>query len=248
MKKEGPIIGSTVVLLVAFLGGLIFFAPSCDGYEQDVVALAKSCPMAVEHLGPTIERDMWGYQPGSSSGRSGNRFVKQDVLLKGNKSSGSVEINALKHSNVWTIRTAVLHVAGKEIELTRCGVYMNYKMPSPRTFQGSVTSTEGGAPVKKGDKCSMTIQSTNDGEECRAQVDCGGKLIYGSTKDLGFNLCGYVATGQSTKALVVLDTDRRLGRSEPTLKYDERTKIAQLESEHTTGDQKWSVSLTLNPL
>jgi len=223
---------------------LVFMAPSCNGFEDDTVRLVNACPQATKVLGGTVERRKYGLQTGSSSRKrsGGNQWAKQDVLVRGPSGDGVVSVDAMYHSGVWTIRTALLHAGGEAIEVTRCGTQTPARLVGTRRFSGRVTGRTGAAPVGDADLCELSVESKNDGELCRAVITCAGKAVYGAKDTLGFNLCGYVATGASTKALVILDEDRRLGRNEPTLRYDERTRIAKLESEQAGA---WSATLTL---
>lgn len=232
-----------VVMLAALSVALVLFAPSCDGYEDQTIALANACPMATSLLGSPIARVTWGYQPGTKKGKGSSATFVQDVLVKGTQRSGTIEVNARRLDDVWTIRTALLEADGQTIELTRCGTYTSARLFEKRSMTGQVDATTGSAPVQKGEICHFAIKAEDDFVLCRATVECGAKRFYGETEKLGFNLCGYVATGPSTKALVALDTDRRRGRSEPTLHFDERTKQLQIESMQASPTPAWTVKI-----
>jgi hypothetical protein len=231
-----------LVLAVAGIVLLILFSPSRDGYEDDVLATARACPLAMDALGQPLERRMWGLQTGHASGHSQRRrFVTQDVLVRGPKAEGTITVDAYFHDSRWTVRTAVLRAGSRDIELTRCGWHTPAKLQGKRTITAHVKAATGSAPAAVGQACTMQVERTNDGEECRAVVECAGKAIYGATPQLGYHLCGLVATPQGN-ALVGIDTDRRYSRTEPTMRFDERTGEIALGSEKAPD---WSLTLAM---
>lgn len=246
--KPSPIrIVAAFAALALGVGALILFAPSCDGYEDDVIAMVRACPLAAEALGANPERRRLGIQLGSSSGRGSKRWVKQDVLVRGARAEGTVEVDAHRHQNIWTVRTAVLRAGAgsRPIELTRCGFFSPRKMQGKRMFSGIVKAASQHTSIRPGDACRIEIQRTNDGEECRATVECKGAVLYGSTPENGYNLCGFVETQDRSLALVALDMDRRLSDTEPTLRFDERTGELALATNNGGAGKPWSFTAAM---
>ena len=66
-------------------------------------------------------------------------------------------------------------------------------------------------------------------QECRLEVACGGRALYGATPALGYADC-WTVRDRGRDEVVVSDPDRGLERPEPTVELDERTGLVLVGS------------------
>jgi hypothetical protein len=246
-KKGGMLWPLYVVGVGVLIAGPALFAPSCEGFEDDAITALNACSLAAEALGGKGERVDWGFQLNSSKTKRGQqvRHSKTDVLVRGPKGDGHLDVDAVRVEGLWSLRKAELRVGGRTIEITRCGEATSATLDAPRTFTGKVKETTPSTPAPVGAPCTVQVKHEYDQVVCRAEVECGGQKLYGATPELGFHFCGYVATGRTTKALVALDRDRRRPRDESELWLDERRGRVELVSQK--GRDDWALTIELTP-
>jgi len=78
---------------------------------------------------------------------------------------------------------------GNPTELT--GVADDTSDPQPRQVRAEVTRVRGNPVVREGDRCEFLIERplrSRDAFHCRAQVVCGGRLLFGGP-DRGYFVC-----------------------------------------------------------
>lgn len=234
-----------VLGVAALVAGPALFAPSCEGFEDDALKTMNACSLAAEALGGEGKRVDWGLQLNHTKNKKGQkvRHAKTDVLVRGPKGEGRLDVDAVRVDDLWSLRAAVLHVGGRSIEITRCGEATSATLDAPRAFTGRVKEATPTTPAPVGAPCSVRIEHKYDQVVCRAEVECGGQKLYGATPELGFHFCGYVATSRTTKALVALDRDRRKPRDESELWLDERRGRVELVSRQ--GRDDWALTIEL---
>jgi hypothetical protein len=94
----------------------------------------------------------------------------------------------------------------------------------PQTFQGTVASVGGVAPVNAGQQCTVALTAESGGANlnCRVNVTCGGTVIYGGERDrqrFGFVHCEVSDLG-GRQAVVAHDVNPTDDEGDPMIDVD----------------------------
>ncbi|HUQ05308.1 MAG TPA: hypothetical protein VM261_22550 [Kofleriaceae bacterium] len=215
-------IGAAVAYVAAIIG-VGALAPDREGYEDFIMARTRRCGLAREALGEPIERVQFGWQPSTKA----NRRQASHLLVRGSKASGDVRVEAYARTRgtdprAYPIIDAIMDAPGGPIEILACSRSWKAGITAPRTWRarerGAATAT-----------CTVRVEpSPKSGfQECRLEVECGPRHLFGKTPDLGFADC-WTVRDRNRDDVVVSDPDRGLPRPEPTVELDERTGIVQI--------------------
>lgn len=203
-------------------------SPNRKGYEDIVLARARSCTLAHAALGAPIERTQLGLQSSSQVGR----VRSSTVLVHGPKGEGSIAVEAYARTRGTDPRTYPFHfmrleAGGDSIELLSCARISRPGLARPRRLVGKLASRVGAAPA--GASCTIDVGPVGAGPECRAEVRCADAVFFGATPETGFTPC-YAVGDRGRDDVVLSDFDRGVARPEPTLELDTRTGLAVLSN------------------
>jgi hypothetical protein len=215
-------VGAAVAYVVALIA-IGTLAPDREGYEDFIMARTRACGLAREALGEPIERVQFGWQPGTKA----NRRQTSHMLVRGPRARGDITIHAWVRSRgtdprAYPIIDAVMDVPGGPIEIYACSRSWKAGIAAPRTWR----ARERGAAAAT---CTVRVApSPKPGfQECRLEVECGTRHLYGTHDEVGFADC-WTVRDRGRDDLVVSDPDRGLARPEPTVELDERTGLVHI--------------------
>lgn len=238
------------ILLGAAIGSFtvyVFFSPCNKGFETDALELLRGCPAALDPLGGSFERTMFGFQSSTTKGKEsrGNKWWLEDILVHGPKADGRIDTVATRiDKSNWLMLRADLAVGGKHFDLIRCG-QVAPNVSRDRSLTMKVAEVTGAAPVTAGAACKITSKVGSNDFNCRIEIGCTAEgspasvMLYGATERLGFTLCGPIVGANGVPGLVADDSDARVSHEEPLLWLNEPGGFAELES----PDRVWKVRL-----
>lgn len=104
---------------------------------------------------------------------------------------------------------------------------------------GTVTSTDGAAPVPMGAVCTADISPAKSGKaNCRIRVRCSGKLLYGDGQS-GYNVC----ESQNGQLARINDGSSTAEDGDPAMEMDLSENAVVLRDDG--GGSPWKVAITL---
>lgn len=205
-------------------------APDAEGYEDFILTRARSCNLAREALGEPIVRRQLGLQPSTQQ----NRNITSRLLVKGSRAAGTIVVHAYKRtrgtpSAEYPLIDALLDTSAGTIDLLSCSRHWKQGITAPVARRARVRSAAKPANLAVGVTCTVTVTTVLPPtfQECRVEIACDGKKLYGSNPNVGFTDC-WTVTDRGRPEIVASDPDRGTSMPEPTLELDERLGTVQL--------------------
>jgi hypothetical protein len=217
---------------------------SCMGYQDVVMDRLNGCPAAREVLGSPIKPALIGLSCGSAKTSGSTGRARWTMSVSGPKARGRYSFHVVKEGGPWRLVSGNLKAEGKNIDVGLCAVVGgDSSFAATQRLTGEVTSIVGAAPVAQGTTCTATVTPGGGDKPCRAEVKCGGKIIYGERPEVGYAACTMEQGPGGKACLVVQDRDFTPQGGDPAL--DLRVATGQLVVSDQLPTGMWVVNVKL---
>lgn len=232
-------------------------APACMGFEDPTLATLAACPEIATALGTPIQRSWFGFSCGNAESGGGFGNASWSFPVTGPNGRGTVSVVAEERGGPWTILRADVEIDGRTIDALACargaGVPSAAGVAVPsvlapalgppitaRTLSATVATAVGAAPAASGTSCEIALEPASGAFDCRAQITCGGTVIYGAG-GAGFATCATDAAGHVT----FMDSTTSPAGGDPILTLTLGTGNGMMTDTSPAGT--WMVTFTFPP-
>lgn len=224
--------------------GLAIFAyvPSCMGFREPALDMVNQCATATRALGTPITQSYVGLSCGNAETEDDDGEASWSFPVAGPSGRGTLDLRGVERSGTWQLESLTLSTGGRDIDVIACAAGGTGEVVpiTHRALTASVGAIVGEPGVAVGASCTVTIDPSDGPQNCRLNVTCGERTLYGGGSG-GYGHCGVDASG----ALTMRDSNPSATDGDPM--FDMRLGSSEIVITDQASSGTWVVTLAIAP-